>query len=86
MENTNNHRFFPTRNGYRSRPATQGELEKARILAQGAIAENDFQMRSCWQCNGSHTRFLHNVKDFVFVCFECERWYANNIDVTDYAE
>lgn len=83
---TKNHKFFKTKKWYRSRPATKKELRAARALALERIKNNNFAVRSCWQCNGAHEYFLSGDKNWCFTCFECGRWYAQNVDVTDYTE
>jgi ribosomal protein L37AE/L43A len=46
-------------------------LEKATQIGE----KQEFSIRSCWDCNGSHEH-LKNVSG-LFTCFSCGRWYMN---------
>jgi hypothetical protein len=46
-------------------------IEKATELKDN----NDFAMRSCWECNPAHDHFKE--KPGLFVCFCCDRWFMN---------
>lgn len=63
-----------------SEPLTAGELQRLRDKAPA----DKCGMRSCWNCNPSHARFLENVlDDFLFRCFSCGRIYFNGADLTE---
>jgi hypothetical protein len=58
-----------------NRAEWDGLLQKANEARQA----NDFQMRSCWNCNPAH----EHLKDRgLIVCFECGHWYLNGVDLT----
>lgn len=73
-----NHKFSIGSGGeVQSRPATEGEIANARSTFE-------IDMRSCWNCNPSHVRFLDDPAGHSFWCFECGRYYSDGVDVTDY--
>ena len=45
------------------------------VLANKLKSENQFAMRSCWECNPAHERLKESPG--LFVCFECGRWYMD---------
>jgi len=55
-------------------------IEKAQELR----GNNDFTMRSCWECNSGH-KHLKEVGG-LFVCFECGKWYMNGDYLTENEE
>lgn len=67
-----------------SRPLNDGELKKAREEALPKLNEGKWALRSCWNCNGSHSHFLEDTEDeFLFRCFDCGRIYYNGMDLTE---
>lgn len=51
--------------------------------AIAARAAGDFQMRSCWKCNGAHE---HLKNAGLIVCFACGHWYLNGEDLSEEGE
>jgi len=88
---TRNHRFhlkedYLDRNdGYWSEPISQEELNELREEAEQTDAK-DCMLRSCWQCNPCHDRFLKFDSDKALRCFECGRFYYRNVDVSKYRD
>jgi len=68
------------------RDATEQELSEAREKARTKLQKDPagWAMRSCWNCNPAHRRFLEDTTDdFLFSCvMGCGRWYWNGIDIT----
>jgi len=65
-----------------SREVSEIELVEARANAQ----KQQIVMRSCWNCNHAHERFLADLTDrFFFVCFDCGHYYYQGIDITDFS-
>ena len=71
---------------FTSREATPKELQAARDVALRLHGEKKTRMRSCWDCNAAHTRFLTRDFDYLFTCFHCGTWFCNNVDVTEHEE
>ena len=78
---TKNHKFTPDgEGGCTSRPATKEEIEAGREEIRKA--KGDFEMRSCYECNGAHPHLMEEGR--IVNCFACGRWYASGVDVMDY--
>jgi hypothetical protein len=92
--NTKNHKFTEastkSRFNFTSEPISHEELEKLRTEARKLIKKTDtdaLAFRSCWQCNGAHTHFLGgDWGNWVLHCFECNKFYYQRADITEYEE
>lgn len=64
---------------WKSRPATQQELDAARKDSE----KGEWMVlgRSCWVCNSAH---VHLIKEPNINCFACGRYYHYGIDLMDY--
>ena len=62
------------------------EIGKAELEALRAEAvTHKIGMRSCWNCNKAHERFLNDVTDnHLFGCFICNHFYFNGCDITEH--
>ena len=82
-----NKKYWLEGDNVQSREATAEELAAARTAAKAKMAADpgSWAMRSCWECNGSHTYFLADTDDgFLFTCLMgCGRWYYNGVDITE---
>ena len=83
-----NQSYFLVDGEVSSREATSEELAAARKAAKEKLKATDgagWAMRSCWNCNHAHSRFLEDTKDnFLFSCvMGCGRWYYNGVDITE---
>ena len=56
--------------GCASREATKEEVQNGRKVAEKAIDDDSFSMRSCYVCNPAHAHLMED-DDFVFMCFGC---------------
>jgi len=65
--------------------ATQEEIESGRELFIKTAQNNpkSIGMRTCYACNSAHA---HLMEDFIFICIECNKKYANGVDLMDYEE
>jgi hypothetical protein len=85
-----NHKYWMENGEVKSAPCSPEELEAERKSASPFIEAAAIGVRSCWECNTSHSRFLQDGpnKDgrdyFVFMCFECGRYFFNCVDITRY--
>jgi len=77
--------YLDRNDGYWSEPISDEELSTLREEACQLDA-SDAMLRSCWQCNPSHDRFLKFYNDRAIVCFECGRVYYRNVDITQYRD
>jgi hypothetical protein len=68
-----------------SEPLTSDRLSSLRRLALKKMEGANYSMRTCWNCNPAHSRFLEDITDdFLFVCsFGCGRYFFNGADITD---
>jgi len=44
-------------------------------------ASNNWQMRSCWNCNTAHEH-LKDPAAGLILCFECGHWFLDGVDLT----
>jgi hypothetical protein len=72
--------YLTSNNEVVSRQVSTEELEKARKVAKSS----PHGLRTCWNCNPCHSRFLEDKTDnFFFTCFACGHHYINGIDITE---
>lgn len=82
MENNKNYKYIQTGDYECDKvEATIDEIINGRKLFTEAAEKDSVAMRTCWECNSAHA---HLMSDFIFVCIECGRYFANGIDVLDY--
>jgi hypothetical protein len=68
-------------------PITKTEVDGLREEATKIFKKDvgDLGWRSCWICNGAHTRFLKGSwGKWVLNCFECGRFFYKGVDITIY--
>ncbi len=66
------------------RPATRREILGARKKVREIKSPDSWQLRSCYECNGSHAHLMD--KGIIIQCFSCGRWFVDGIDVMDYSK
>lgn len=55
-------------------------IDEARVKAKELIEQNDYEIRSCWNCNPAHE---HLKSHDLILCYECGHWFYKGIDVTE---
>jgi len=56
------------------------DIEDARLAAQLLADQNNYSLRSCWNCNPAH-EYLKNST--LLCCFDCGHWYYKGLDITE---